>query len=88
MTGFRLKLNRKGVEDLLKGSAAEDACRPKAEAAVGRARASAPVASGAYRASIHVEEVMHPTRKVFRVVADVPYALVVEADTGNLARSL
>ena len=84
----RFKLNGRGVEDLLKGSVAEDACRPKAEAGAARARSTAPVRTGAYAGSIHVEEVMHPTRKVFRVVADVDYAIRVEADTGNLARSI
>lgn len=84
----RLKLNHSGIENLLKGSAADTACRPKAEAALARAQGSAPVKSGAYRASLHIVEVMHPTRKVFQIVADVDYAMLVEADTGNLARSL
>jgi hypothetical protein len=48
---------------------------------------SAPVASGAYRDSLHIET-DHTDRMVKRVVADVDYALVVEANTGNLARAL
>ena len=88
MASTKVKLNSRGIEQLLKGSAAEKACKPEAEKAAERAKASAPVASGAYRDSIHVEEVDHPTRTVWQVVADVPYAMVVEADTGNMARSL
>jgi hypothetical protein len=67
-----------GVEALLE---------EKAQAAANKAESGAPVASGAYRASIHVET-DHTDRMVKRVVADVPYAFVVEANTGNLARSL
>lgn len=67
-----------GVERVLDGLAHE--CEQ-------RAKASAPVDSGAYRDSIHIETV-HTDRMVKRVVADVPYAMAVEADTGNLARSL
>lgn len=86
--GVKVKLNSRGMEELLKGEAADGACRPIAEAGVERAQANAPVASGEYQASIHLEEVMHPTRKVFRVVADAPHAMAVEARTGNIARSL
>jgi bisphosphoglycerate-independent phosphoglycerate mutase (AlkP superfamily) len=52
------------------------------------AKASAPVKTGTYAASIRAETVDHPTRVIGRVVADVDYALVVEANTGNLARAL
>lgn len=87
-TRTKFKLNGSGIEDLLKGSAAEKACRPEAEKVLARAQASAPVVSGAYRDSLHIEEVDHPTRTVWQVVADAPHAMVVESDTGNLARSL
>ena len=60
---------------------------PEAEKRAETARANAPVASGAYRDSIHVET-DHTDRMVKRVVADVDYALVVEAEHGTLARSL
>lgn len=84
----RVTINHAGIAALLKGSAAEKACRPEAEKALAHAQASAPVRTGAYKDSLHIEEVMHPSRKVWRVVADVDYALAIEADTGNLARSL
>ena len=83
----RVKLNHFGMAELLKGAAAEAACRPVAEDVLSRAQGSAPVASGAYRDSLHIVE-DETDRKRFRVVSDVPYAMKVEADTGNLARSL
>jgi hypothetical protein len=84
----RVKINHRGIAELLKGSAAEKACRPEAEKALERAKAAAPVVSGDYQRSLHIEEVEHPTRKVWRVVADVAYAMKVEADHGTLGRSL
>lgn len=53
-----------------------------------RARASAPVATGAYKRSIVVvrDDTKHRVR--FRVVAGDPKAMGVESRTGNLARAL
>lgn len=59
----------------------------KAEKVLAEARANAPVDSGAYQASLTVEQAT-TDRAVARVVANVPYALDVEARTGNLARAL
>jgi hypothetical protein len=52
------------------------------------AKASAPVESGDYRDSIHTETERQGNLTAVKVVADVPYAMYVEAATGNLARSL
>lgn len=83
----KVKLNSRGVESLLGAPGVRAACREQAEAAAARARSTAPVATGAYRDSIHV--VSDTTdRAVERVVADVPHAMLVEANTGNLARAL
>jgi hypothetical protein len=76
-----------GVGELLKSGGVDAQLRPRAEAVAARARASAPVASGAYRASIRVER--HVTDRVhYTVVADVAYANVVEFATRNLGRAL
>lgn len=83
--GFRL--NSGGVQELLDGDVADDACRPYAEQVEGRAIANAPQDSGEYMASIHIE-VDHTDRLVYRVVADAEHAMAVEARTGNLARAL
>ena len=69
----------------------ESVCKPIAEKVAERARASAPVESGAYRDSIHVlsdartgvDDWAHT-----RVVATDSKALFVESRTGNLARAL
>lgn len=83
----KIKLNSKGVRDLLLSAGVRSAVRSEAEKAASRARASAPVDTGEYRDSIHVESDT-TDRAVERVVADAPHALVVEAKTGNLARSI
>lgn len=86
-TNVRFKLNHAGMAQLLKsGGIAADMHR-RAESSASAARASAPVDEGDYRDSIHVEDVI-TDRAVSRVVADAPHAAAVEADTGNLARSL
>ena len=84
----KVRLNRGGMRELLSspGLVADLAARGARVAAA--AQSSAPVDSGAYQASIHTETVQHPTRTVVRVVADVDYAMKVEADTGNLLRAL
>lgn len=83
----RVKLISKGVEELLKGSAARKALEPEVQQALDRAISSAPVASGEYQSSIHVEWDT-TDRLVGRVVASAPHAMVVEANTGNLNRSI
>ena len=86
LSGF--KLNHPGIQALLDGgSGVEAMLDAEAEKVASAARSNAPVASGAYRDSIHVETA-HTDRMVKRVVADVDYAMKVEADNGTLARSL
>jgi len=83
----RVKLNGRGVQAILNSSETRAILTPKAESVLAAAKASAPVASGAYRDSLHIEQDT-TDRVVVRVVADVPYALLVEANTGTLSRAL
>lgn len=83
----KIRLSSAGMRELLRSSGIRAALRGPAEAVAARARASAPVETGEYKASIRVESAT-TDRVVERVVADAPHALVVEAKTGNLARSL
>lgn len=76
-----------GVKEILNSDATRALLEGPAEAAAARMRANAPVESGALAASIHVEDDT-TDRAVKRVVADVPYAMVVEADTGFASRSI
>lgn len=88
MAGSRVTLNHREIQSYLDGDhGVESMLEAAAERALSAAQSSAPVASGAYRDSLHVET-DHTDRMVKRVVADVPYALVVEANTGNLSRAL
>ena len=81
-------LNHRTLQQYLDGEhGVEAVLDSEATAALSRAEANAPVVSGAYRASLHVETA-RTDRMVKRVVADVPYALRVEADHGTLSRSL
>lgn len=86
-SGIRVTLNHAGMGALLKSDAVRDGLTARAEQALAAAQASAPVESGAYRDSLHLEQDT-TDRAVVRVVSDVDYAMVVEANTGNLARAL
>lgn len=58
-----------------------------ANKALAEAKATAPVDTGAYRDSLHIEHRQSGHRQVAEVVADCPHAMGVEAVTGNLARA-
>lgn len=83
----RVRLDRGGVKALLNDAGVRADLTRRMAAVESAAKASAPVESGAYRDSIHIEQAT-TGRAVVRVVADVPYALLLEARTGNLARAL
>ena len=84
----RVKINHRGIQEYLDGKHGVDALlESEAQERLSRAKASAPVDTGAYRDSLHIETV-HTDRVVKRIVSDVDYAMNVEADTGNLSRSL
>lgn len=51
---------------------------------VAEAQANAPVVTGRYRASIHAEDASSPDGAATRIVADVEYALDVEARHNTL----
>jgi hypothetical protein len=69
----------------------EQVCKPIAEKVAERARALAPVDTGAYRDSIHVETDVRTDASDWahsRVVADDPKAMAIESRMGILARAL
>jgi hypothetical protein len=78
-SGFRELLHSAELSAFLEG---------KAQAVASAARSGAPVDSGEYAESIDVVMDDHPTRVVAHVVATAEHAMVVEANTGNLARAL
>jgi hypothetical protein len=76
-----------GVEEILNSSATRALLEGPAEQAASNMRANAPVVSGDLARSITIED-DNTDRVVKRVVANVPYAMVVEADTGFASRSI
>lgn len=82
-----VKVSSAGIRALLKDPGLRSDLHRRAQQVADAAKANAPVVTGAYRDSIRVEDVT-TDRAVAHVVADVWYALGVEAKTGNLARSL
>lgn len=87
MARVKVKLISAGMKELLSSDDLRADLTARMERVEARAEATAPVESGAYRASIHIEQDT-TDRAVVRVVADVDYAMGVEAQTGNLARAL
>lgn len=59
-----------------------------AEQVAAVARAAAPVDTGAYRDSIQVETHVAGHRVVAEVIASSDHAMIVEAQTGTMARAL
>ena len=87
MSSIRLTLNHGGIAELLKSDGVRAELTRRAERVLSAAEASAPVVTGEYRSSLHIEQ--HTTsRAAVRVVSDSDHALVVESKTGNLARAL
>lgn len=86
-SGIKVKLNSRGMGALLNSSDVRSALTDRAERVLSAAKASAPVASGEYRDSLHIVQVT-TDRAVVRVASSAPHAFVVEANTGCLARSL
>lgn len=87
MATERFRLNHAGMAEMLKSGEMAAEMHNRAESVASAARSAAPVDSGAYRGSIRVEDAT-TDRAVGRVIADVDYALVVEAKTRTLGTAL
>ena len=87
MARTKIVLVSSEVEAMLKSAGVRAVLVGPADRVEAAAKASAPVASGAYRDSIHRESAT-TDRAVELVVADAAHARVVESRTGNLARAL
>lgn len=83
----RIKLNSSGIEKVLKSSGTRAVVTDHAEAVLAQAIATAPVLTGNYQASLHIEQDT-TDRAVTRVVASAPHAHLVEAQSGTLSRAL
>lgn len=89
MASSRFRASYKGIGQMLNTPWMEAAMRERAEKVRARAAATAPVETGRYKASLRVESGMHGgdhhDRAFARVVADVPYGLIVEYGTSKQA---
>lgn len=87
MARLKVTLNSREIAKMLKSSEVSHGLDPAANAIRDRAKATAPVRTGRYRDSIHVEtETTDRVKK--RIGSDVSYSMMVEAQTGNLTRAL
>lgn len=87
MARTKVTMKSAGVREVLNSSGTRSMLTSKAGPVLAAAQSGAPVATGAYRASLRIEQAT-TDRAVVRVVSDAPHAFAVEADTGNLARAL
>ena len=88
MANLKVRLYSPGMVEMMKSEKVKAELHRIAERAAAAARASAPVKTGAYLAGIEVVDEVHKDRAVSRVYANAPDSHLVEANTGNLARSL
>lgn len=87
MADIRYKQNSAGIKALLNSGGVRSMLTGKAGPVLAAAQAGAPFASGEHRDSGHI--VQDATdRAVVRVVFDSDHSLIVEANTGHIARSL
>lgn len=84
---FKYQPSSPGLKELLNSDGVRGMLTVKAGSVLAAAQSTAPIESGAYKASLSIIQAT-TDRAVVRVGAGVDYALVVEARTGNLARSL
>ena len=88
MANLKVKLNSPGMVEMMKSEKVAAELHRIAERAAAAARASAPVKTGAYLAGIEVVDEVHKDRVVSRVYAKDSKSILVEANSGNLARAL
>lgn len=87
---LEVRLNHAGMAELLRSQDVRRMLREKAEAVAATAQSIAQAdayVTGAYYNSIHVEEDTTDRART-RVVADVDYAVIVEANDAVLSRAL
>lgn len=87
MAKMRITLDHPSMGAMLKSAPVRAELTRRAQRSLAAAQSSAPVDTGAYKASLHIEQDT-TDRAVVRVVADDPKSVFVEAQTGNLARAI
>lgn len=87
-TKVSVDFNPKFFDEILNSAGVKALTTLAADRALAYARASAPVDTGAYRDGLGLEEVKRAHRTTVMVVGHDPKTLLVEAQTGNLAKAL
>ena len=88
MAGTKFKLNHGTMQGYIDGRFGVEALlEAKAQQTLSAAKASAPVDEGEHRDSGHIET-DHTDRMRKKVVFDSDHSLIVEANTGHIARSI
>lgn len=80
--------NSAGWRKVLRGQGAQAVTDSAAEARAAVARSIAPVRTGRYRGSLHVEQSPSAGAAASEIVADVDYAIYVEAQDNVLGRAI
>jgi hypothetical protein len=88
MATVRVRLNKRGMTELLSSPEVVADLLERGDRVVDRARGLAPVNTGAYRDGLAASQEQHPSRAVVHVGSDVPYASLVEATHRTLGRSI
>ena len=84
----RVDFNEAVFDQILNSAGVQALCAQKANAALAIAKARAPVDTGGYQAGLSVATVRHEHRTTHMVVGHDPKTLLIESQTGNLARAL
>lgn len=88
MSRVKVKLDRRGMRELLRSAGVQRELDRRAERVAETARSLAPVESGDYRDSIHAEPDPTSERARAKVVADDYKAHILEAKHRTLGRAL
>lgn len=83
-----VEFNDSFFSELGHSPAVTELCKQKAEEIANLARSTAPRDSNEYADSIHVEIVSRANRNTALVIASDPKSMLIESNTGNLARAL
>jgi hypothetical protein len=83
----KVTLNHAGIAEMLKSAEVRAELTNRGERLLSKARAEAPVKTGAYRDGLHLVQVT-TDRAVVRVVGGTDHDVLVEAKHGILARAL
>lgn len=84
----KVEFNNKYFDSVLRSAPVQQTQREVAQRVLARAKATAPVDSGAYRDGLKIRKAERGYRTAYLVEGTDPKTLLIEAKGGNLARAL